>query len=87
MTMSFEPLEYFALTNLHCRNPIAFFSRVVPVVPAELNSTLTSPSGVAGCVRTPAPDMPYLDNLHYTKRIVAEPGTGLNRFNQTLPIY
>ncbi|OQR70647.1 neurogenic locus notch-like, partial [Tropilaelaps mercedesae] len=44
------------------------------VVPSSLNSTLTSPSGVAGFLRTPAPDAPYLDNLHYTKNIIAGPG-------------
>lgn len=26
MMVWFEPLEYFALTNLHCRDPIAFLS-------------------------------------------------------------
>lgn len=54
---------------------LSHFSVVVSaVVPSSLNSTLTSPSGVAGFLRTPAPDAPYLDDLHYTKNIVAAAG-------------
>ncbi|XP_028968520.1 uncharacterized protein LOC114828456 [Galendromus occidentalis] len=44
------------------------------VVPPSLNSTVSSPSGVAGYLRTPTPDAPYLDNLRYTKKIVAGKG-------------